>query len=208
MHSKFGIYAIVGPNGRLYVGSTTRNFYDRLCAHMSTLRKSKHSSILLQRAWDKYGDDAFEFKILEELQMPEDCIPREIVNIQLLKSTDPQFGYNIAQVVDNRLGHTQSLKTKEKISIKLKGTKKPDGFGANLSKQRLGEKNPMYGRQETKEHAALRTQNNKKVIIRSDGIVFASLQEAASALGVTYQNVSRVLRLGGKCRGYTFRYCL
>src|ERR1035437_9586011 len=115
MSTKFGIYSIVGPNGKVYIGSTTRNFYDRLCAHLSTLRKNKHSSILLQRAWNKYGEDAFEFKIIEELQIQQDCIPREIANIQLYKSNDPLLGYNISEVKDNRLGHTQSLETRRKI---------------------------------------------------------------------------------------------
>lgn len=60
-----GIYQIKNVlNGHSYIGSTN-NFYDRLIQHRSHLRKQKHHSIALQRAYDKYGEYNFEVNILE-----------------------------------------------------------------------------------------------------------------------------------------------
>lgn len=206
MSTKFGIYAIMGPNNKVYIGSTARNFYDRLCAHMSTLRKNKHSSILLQRAWNKYGEYAFEFKIIEVLQDKKTCIPREIINIELYKANEPLFGYNVSKVVNNRLGHIQSEETKNKISKSLKGTKKPKGFAERLNKSRCGTNNPMYGKTEPIESKVKRTAVHKKKVIRSDGTIFASINEAAKAIKVSSQSVSQSLRKGYKCKGFIFNY--
>lgn len=206
MSSTFGIYKIEGPNGKLYVGSTSRNFYDRLCAHLCQLRKNKHSSILLQRAWNKYGADAFSFSILEEIVEPAKCIERECYFNDLLKCTDSEFGYNISGVNNSRLGHTQSKETKQKISNALKGTSKPAGFAEHLSKTRRGKDNPQFGKKQSLDLIKRRTEGNKRKVIRSDGRIFTSLKEAASAINVPYQGVSNSLRKGYKCKGFTFKY--
>lgn len=53
------IYAIRNTvNGNAYIGSTT-NYKSRWFTHKSLLRKGKHHSFILQRAWDKYGEAAF-----------------------------------------------------------------------------------------------------------------------------------------------------
>ena len=58
------IYAIRNRvNGHAYIGST-KGYKARWHAHRSTLRRKVHHSFVLQRAWDKYGEEAFEFKIL------------------------------------------------------------------------------------------------------------------------------------------------
>lgn len=206
MHSTFGIYKIEGPKGKIYIGSTTRNFYDRLCAHISTLKKGKHSSILLQRAWLKYGATAFTFYIVEKLSDPTKSIEREIFFNCLYKSTDPKLGYNVSAVRNNRLGHRQSEQTKQKISASLIGTSKPKGFAENLSIQRTGNGNPMFGKKQSSNLVELRTKKIKKKVIRSDGEVFSSLNEAALEMSVSPQSISQSLRKGYKCMGFTFKY--
>lgn len=58
------IYAIRNRvNGHAYIGST-KGYKARWHTHRSTLRRKTHHSFVLQRAWNKYGEDAFEFKIL------------------------------------------------------------------------------------------------------------------------------------------------
>lgn len=59
------IYRIVriGTN-ECYVGSAL-NLVARKRAHLRALCRGGHSSIRLQRAWDKYGQDAFKFEALE-----------------------------------------------------------------------------------------------------------------------------------------------
>jgi group I intron endonuclease len=66
MPRKCGIYQIVCiPTGKVYVGSSV-NIHSRWTCHRRELRRDKSPCWRLQRAWTKYGEDAFHFSILEE----------------------------------------------------------------------------------------------------------------------------------------------
>ena len=58
-----GIYEIVSASGKRYVGSAV-DFAARWRCHRYELRRGKHHSSVLQRAWNKYGEQAFEFRKL------------------------------------------------------------------------------------------------------------------------------------------------
>lgn len=61
-----GIYKITNKiNNKPYIGSSN-NIERRWRQHISLLNNNKHHSIKLQRAWNKYGQDNFEFEIIEE----------------------------------------------------------------------------------------------------------------------------------------------
>lgn len=51
-------------NGKFYVGSTVQR-YVRWKTHKKKLRANTHHCAHLQAAWNKYGEDAFEFKVVE-----------------------------------------------------------------------------------------------------------------------------------------------
>lgn len=58
------IYALALSDGRSYVGSTF-NPELRRKAHFALLRRNAHHSPRLQNAWNKYGEGAFLFSVLE-----------------------------------------------------------------------------------------------------------------------------------------------
>lgn len=61
-----GIYVIRNEvNGKMYVGSAV-DTARRLAKHRYQLRIGKHPSKHLSAAWKKYGEDAFEFSVLEQ----------------------------------------------------------------------------------------------------------------------------------------------
>lgn len=61
-----GIYKIENKvNGKIYVGSS-KDIKNRWMQHKRELNKNTHHSVKLQRAWNKYGEENFEFSILEE----------------------------------------------------------------------------------------------------------------------------------------------
>ncbi len=65
-----GIYEIVNlADGKAssYVGSSM-NIEQRWHQHRHRLRGGRHRNEHLQRAWDKYGEDAFVFSVLEEVE--------------------------------------------------------------------------------------------------------------------------------------------
>ena len=66
MYKEFGIYRITNIiNGKTYVGKTGVSFGDRWDCHKAKLKSNSHDNKHLQRAWNKYGCDNFEFSILE-----------------------------------------------------------------------------------------------------------------------------------------------
>lgn len=64
-HPNSGVYCIrCILNGKSYIGSSV-NLGKRMKEHRRVLRKGKHHSRVLQRAWDKYGEQMFEFFVME-----------------------------------------------------------------------------------------------------------------------------------------------
>ncbi len=93
-----GIYIIENTkNGHRYVGSAV-DLKDRFRCHRQRLCRGKHRNAHLQRAWNKYGEDAFEFEVLEHWE-PEFLISMEQWWMNMLH---PE--YNIAPVAGSNLG--------------------------------------------------------------------------------------------------------
>jgi len=61
-----GIYRIKNlVNNKCYYGSS-KNIEKRCLRHKNELNKKTHINCVLQRAWDKYGEDNFLFEVVEE----------------------------------------------------------------------------------------------------------------------------------------------
>lgn len=112
---KCGVYAIRNiVNGKMYIGSTINPFCRRWLCHKKRLRKGVHHNAHLQVSWDKYGEENFSFEIVE-ITKPEQCREREGFYIELYKTLDPEYGYNI-EIVDTKGSTKRSEKTKRKLS--------------------------------------------------------------------------------------------
>ena len=62
------IYMIINViNGKFYIGSAW-DYKRRISQHKSELRHNRHANSYLQRSWNKFGEEAFEFEILEEFE--------------------------------------------------------------------------------------------------------------------------------------------
>jgi group I intron endonuclease len=63
-----GIYRIRNTiTNKVYIGSS-RDMFERRAEHRRLLRKGEHRSVKLQRSFDKHGEEAFVFEILEEVK--------------------------------------------------------------------------------------------------------------------------------------------
>lgn len=88
---KAGVYLISNNvNGKCYVGSTI-HLDQRRKQHFSRLAHNKHVNKHLQNAYNKYGREAFEFEVLEIIDIDdsikENLLTREqfwIDNLNLL----------------------------------------------------------------------------------------------------------------------------
>jgi group I intron endonuclease len=87
-----GVYAITNTvNGKQYVGSS-KHLGQRQAEHRLLLRKGLHPNRHLQAAFVRYGEQAFEYRILEECS-PETMIAREQHWIDALDAIC--HGYNL-----------------------------------------------------------------------------------------------------------------
>lgn len=108
-----GIYQILCVStGKVYIGSAI-DLRRRYQQHWSDLRLRRHKNSLLQRAWNKYGEDSFVFSVLEQVE-PADLIATEQHYLDTLQSHDRAVGFNLNPVAGSRLGSHQSPEAIEK----------------------------------------------------------------------------------------------
>ncbi len=164
-----GVYEIVNTfNGERYIGSSV-NLSKRRSRHYADLEGGYHGNAHLQRAFDKYGRENFEFRTLL-LCDPENCIMYEQTCIDALK---PE--YNIcstagsplgvkrsdearAKMSEAGMGRVASEETKFKMSAAAKGRPAwnkglptPEEIRAKISEANSGEKHPFYGKHRSEE---------------------------------------------------------
>lgn len=115
-----GIYCILNKfNGNLYIGSAS-NINRRCKLHIKSLTTGNHHSKLLQRSWDKHNSEAFQFLILELVEINL-LLEREQFWIDLNESSNPKLGYNIYSIAGSPLGIKRSEETKALLSKVVTG---------------------------------------------------------------------------------------
>lgn len=118
-----GIYKIQNLiNGKVYIGQT-RNFANRWAHHRYDLNSGVATNSHLQRAWNKYGEDNFEFSVVEECDV-EKLNEREVYWID--KHDSFNNGYNQSIGGGGVRGWKMSESSKEKIRLALTGIPKSD----------------------------------------------------------------------------------
>lgn len=126
-----GIYRITCTStGKFYIGSAT-NLRRRYSDHFTALRRNTHTNQKLQRAFNKYSEDAFTFEVLE-LVLLISLTAREQYWFNKLKPFD-KHGFNIAREANSTLGVIKSAETCEKIRIGNLGKKHSDESKIKMS---------------------------------------------------------------------------
>lgn len=141
-----GVYAIVcSANGKQYIGSAV-NIKRRWRWHRTALRGNRHHSILLQRAWNKYGEHSFEFTVLEYCA-PDVVVSREQQWLDSRTPYDPTLGYNIAAHADAPTrGRRLSAEHRAKIGVKSTGRHRTDADKAKISAAHKGRRHTPESR--------------------------------------------------------------
>lgn len=126
-----GIYLIEHPaTGRKYVGSSVQ-LPHRLGKHLNDLRAGRHHSQKLQRAWNKYGEPAFNFSLLEHVEDESALLVREQYWIDRLRCVER--GYNVCPTAGSCRGREVTPTHREKLSAALRGRKRPPEHHAALT---------------------------------------------------------------------------
>jgi group I intron endonuclease len=95
-----GVYQIhCKSNGKIYIGSAV-NLPVRWAEHRGRLQRGLHVNKHLQQAWNKYGEEGFEFTVLEYVRRPY-LLRIEQQWIDKTQCTDRKIGFNICPFADS-----------------------------------------------------------------------------------------------------------
>jgi len=217
---KSGIYKIINVvNNKFYVGSAV-DLRRRKTRHFSELRLGKHNNAHLQSAWNKYGEKAFTFVIVEEHPVGANILAAE--NVWLKKHVGKDYCYNLGvDAVAPMLGkggelsptwgyeHTPEAKlkigkhsrgrrhrkeSKERIRAYLIGKPKPAEVRAKIAASVSGERNPNYGK--PRDASFIEKVSRRVVVIKPDGTatVYPNIKALREALGLKPPTVNRALK--------------
>jgi group I intron endonuclease len=115
-----GIYIIINiKNNMTYVGSS-QNIELRWREHINKLYGNRHENDKLQKAWNKYGDKAFQFKILEAVEINK-LIEKEQIYLDLYKPYERHIGYNLYKIAYSPLGNKWTEEQKANLRESRKG---------------------------------------------------------------------------------------
>lgn len=200
-----GIYCIENTiNHKKYIGQSI-DIKNRWCNHKNDLNKGIHDNDYLQKSWNKYGEENFEFYILEHCSRDE-LDEKEIYYIELYNTIDGDCGYNLKTGGQNG-GSQMSEYSKSKLSESLKNyytdemreQKRIDALNQwsnpEIKAKITGENNGMYGRRHTDEAKKKISECNKGRISSSKinipvlcielNVVYESAADAMKELGLT-----------------------
>ncbi len=138
-----GIYCILNKeNNKRYIGQTT-DLSRRERQHFSRLKKGVHKNKHLQRAYKKYGKEAFSFFVVM-LCKKKHLTKWEQFFVDLYPKKDL---YNIAiECVTGTLGTTLSDDVRLKMSKAHMGHTHSEATKRKIAKSKIGKKNPNYGK--------------------------------------------------------------
>lgn len=231
-----GIYKIINVvNNKFYVGSAV-DLKRRKARHFSELRTGKHNNRHLQAAWQKYGEAAFIFVVVEELSPEADLLTAENVWLKEHVGKDycynigvdatapmlgvggeasPTWGYRhspeaIAVIAAASTGRTQDAGTIQRKTAHLLGKPKPAEVRAKISATLSGEGNYWYGKKRP-DHGAKVSRAVQAIAPDGQVLEYASISALREKFGMKPPTVNRALKSGkplvrGPYKGWLFKY--
>jgi len=143
-----GIYKIINKiNGKYYVGSS-KHISTRWNCHKNLLNNSLHYNDFLQRSWNKYGNENFEFIVIKNCN-ESDLLLEEQMYLNECK-INPKLSYN--QIYSAGGGGDFSIETIKKMKKSRNNFK--------------GENNPRFGiplPNETREKISMANKRNYSI---------------------------------------------
>lgn len=231
-----GIYKIINVvNNKFYIGSAV-NFSRRKTRHFSELRTGKHNNRYLQAAWNKHGETAFIFVVVEKVK--DKSMLLEVENRWLKEHVGKDYCYNLgvdatapmlgmsgelsptwgrqhtdedkAKIGAASKARIQSNEEKAKRRATMKGHEVSITTRAKISAALSGEGNYWHGKKRP-EHGAKVSKPVLFIGPDSNETRYVSISELREATGMKPPTVNRALKSGkpitrGKFTGFSILY--
>lgn len=207
-----GIYCFENIlDGKRYVGKSI-DLHRRISDHLNDLKRNSDKSILLQRAWNKYGQENFKIFIIEECE--EELLDKtEIFYIKEWNTKTPK-GYNLTDGGEGSSGYIHTEESKRKIGDSQRGEKNawfgkllPEYIREKMIKNHAdfsGENHPFWGKHHTEESKNKISENYPDTNLENNSRFGKKNNNASSKyFGVSYHKrsgfwVARITRFGKK----------
>ncbi len=145
-----GIYKIENKiNHKVYIGQSV-DIYTRWYNHKHDLLNGVHYNSHLQKSWNKYGEENFNFSVIEKCSQ-DSLDTLEIKYISDYKSYDSDFGYNLS--FGGSGGGVPTSETRQKLSAVNSGKNNPmygkhhsEDTKEKIRQKKIGNQNAMYGK--------------------------------------------------------------
>jgi group I intron endonuclease len=215
-----GIYKIINVvNNKFYVGSAV-NLRKRKSRHFSELRTGKHNNRHLLAAWAKYGERAFVFVVVEEVE--DRALLLEVENRWLKEHVGKDYCYNIGtdatapatglsgelsptwgyrhtntareQIGVHSRGRAHTPESREKIRQHLLGKPRPAEVRAKISATLSGAGNPNYGKPRSDEFKAKVSKPVEVINPAGEAVSFPSIVALREVFGLKPSTVNRAVK--------------
>ncbi|MGG3233248.1 NUMOD3 domain-containing DNA-binding protein [Priestia flexa] len=233
--NKVVIYSITNLiNDKRYIG-ISQEFEDRKRNHLWHLRNNKHGNEKLQNAFNKYGENNFDFEILDEIETDDRMKILRLENSYIIKYDSFVNGYNKSEgfegstltvrsekwykIMSERmkgntywLGRKQSEEHIAKRTRVHKGKVLTNETRKKISEARMGkykgEENPFYGKTHTDEtKKTIAKKLGKRIRCVDTGEVFQSVSECAKVMNLDRRNIQKVCVGKSKTsKGFRFEF--
>ena len=214
-----GIYQILCvPTGKVYIGSSN-DLNNRYRQHFVALKSGTHANTYLQRAYSRYGHDAFVFSILELVPI-ELLIEREQYWMDATQCCLRSRGFNRVPKAGSNTGFKRSAVLRAADSARAKERMSRPGMREAVSKVHSGKTISDSHRARVAEAARKRqltSENKASLIAKAVGRYIAidpagtvyevvNLKAFCQEHGLNYGSVKSVAREQGKSRtGWRFQ---
>lgn len=151
----FGIiYKATFPNGKCYIGQTTKTLKHRIGQHLYNLNRE---NLAFHNAIKKYGEDGLTWSAIDTADDLEELNRKEMFWIEFHKSyvhNEYSNGYNLTRGGDGSMGFRHSKETCLKLRSDHLGTKASDETRLKMSVTRKGKTNGHLGTKASDETRA------------------------------------------------------
>lgn len=188
------LYRLTFPNGKAYIGITSKTARKRFAVHVSDSRRCGEA-YPLREAIRKYGPESVSVMTLVKADWDylKDLERRAIVAF----GTKVPHGYNVTEGGDGVLGRPASERQRAAVSAALKGKPRSAEHCANIARAKLGSKHSEEAKAKIAAASRLRTlspEGREKVAASKRGVPRSPETRAKLAAANTGKKLSEETR--------------